>query len=197
MRHDFKTRFMKVSGITVCALLVAAQYGATLAVGQVQPIPVEQSTLLTPSQLDDLVAPIALYADRLASVVILLSASILINPALKAAADDDSAQVSKLLSDAKTQAFRLSEDAAEMESFTWTAIPMSWQSHTEGITQFKEDVNTMARQLEKLEVARRTASPWQKTAIDRIIPLLHELASNTTGAIEILNNSPAPRLRGR
>ena len=48
----------------------------------------------------------------------------------------------------------------------------------------------MGRQLTKLDEARNTASAWQKTAIDRIAPLLKELASDTTAVIERLNNNP-------
>lgn len=123
--------------------------------------------------------------------LVALAAVLIIVPTLKAADNPDSGQVSILLAEAKTQAFRLSADAAEMESFTWTAWPMSWQSHTEALLKIKNDVNALGSQLVKLEDARQTASPWQKAAIDRIAPLLSELASNTTGAIDLLNNNAA------
>lgn len=120
---------------------------------------------------------------------LVVAAALAVAPALKAADNPDSMQVSKLLSEAKTQAFQLSEDCAEMESFTWTAWPMSFQAHTEALIRIKDDVNTLGKQLLKLDEARKDASPWQLTAINRIVPLLKELASNTTGAIELINKN--------
>jgi len=123
----------------------------------------------------------------IALFALVLAAALILAPAAKATGDPDSLQVSKLLSEAKTQAFQLSEDAAEMESFTWTAWPMSWQSHTEALIKIKDDVNTLGRQLVKLDEARKGASAWQRTVIDRITPLLKELAANTSGAIGLIN----------
>ena len=43
--------------------------------------------------------------------------------------------------------------------------------------------------MEQLTAARASASPWQQVAIDRMIPLLKELASNTTAAINHLSEN--------
>ena len=48
----------------------------------------------------------------------------------------------------------------------------------------------MGRQLARLVEARSTASPWQTMAVDRMTPLLKELASNTSAVIDDLNESP-------
>jgi hypothetical protein len=101
----------------------------------------------------------------------------------------DSEQVSKLLSEAKTMAFQLREDAAQMETFTH--LDVSWESHAAAINQIKEHVNLLARQEAKLQAAKNTASPWQKTAIDRISPFLDELGGYTSAAIEHVNKKPA------
>jgi hypothetical protein len=37
---------------------------------------------------------------------------------------------------------------------------------------------------------RNNASPWQQEAIDRIIPVAEQVASNTTAAIQDLNKDP-------
>lgn len=106
-------------------------------------------------------------------------------PALKAAANPDSEQVSRLLSEAKTMAFQLKEDAVAMESFTRSNA--SWESHAAAINQIKEHINVLGRQVGKLKAAEGSASPWQKTAIDRIDPYLDEMGGYTTAVIERLN----------
>ena len=130
-------------------------------------------------------------AIRIVLPALLLTAFVLTAPVQGAAVEGDSVQVSKLLSQAKAQAVHLSEDNTEMESFAQSDI--SWRSHVDAVDRIKEDVNLLGLQLAHLDAVRDTASPWQKTAIDRITPLLRELASNTRAVIEDLNESP--RLR--
>jgi hypothetical protein len=107
---------------------------------------------------------------------------------MKAADNSDSEQVSKLLSEAQTIAFQVKEDAVTMESFT--RADLSWESHAAAIAQVKEHFNALARQLDKLKAARNIASPWQKTAIDRIEPYLDEMVGYTEAVIEHINASP-------
>jgi len=108
--------------------------------------------------------------------------------AAKAANEVESEQVSKLLSDAKMQAFQLKEDAEQMETFSRASG--SWASHVEAITKIKENVNAMGRVLARLQENRNNAALWQRTAIDRVTPIAKELAANTTTAIEHLNKTP-------
>jgi len=116
----------------------------------------------------------------------LLLAGFLVIPATSRAADaPDSEQVSKLLSEAKTMAFQLKEDAVTMESFT--RMNVSWQSHAAAINQIKDHINVLGRQVAKLKDARNTGSAWQQTAIDRITPFLDELGAYTYAVIEHIN----------
>jgi hypothetical protein len=101
---------------------------------------------------------------------------------LSAAEPPDSEQVSKLLSEAKTLAFQVKEDASIMEGFT--RMNVSWESHAVAINQIREHVNALGRQVAKLTDARSAASPWQRAAIDRINPYLDELGGYTSAAIE-------------
>ena len=112
------------------------------------------------------------------------------SPSLKSAvsASVDSEPATKLLSDAKTMAFQVKEDAETMESFTRSDL--NWESHATAITQIKEHINALGRQTAKLKDAKPTASPWQKAAIDRINPFMDELAGYTEAAIEHLNKHP-------
>ena len=118
----------------------------------------------------------------------MVAALTMFSPAIKAADVPDSEQVSKLLSEAKTMAFQLKEDAETMESFTRSNA--GWESHATAITQIKEHVNALERQARKLKDAKNTASPWQKTAIDRITPFLDELEGYTSAVIEHINKHP-------
>jgi hypothetical protein len=102
----------------------------------------------------------------------------------------DSEQVNQLLSDAKAEAYQLSLDASTMESYTRSATT-TWQSHAVAVMQMKEHVNAAGRTLTKLDDARKSASPWQATAIDRIKPLLKEIASTTENVIGYINKNPS------
>jgi hypothetical protein len=110
---------------------------------------------------------------------------LLASSTVKAGEVQDSEQVTKLLSDAKTMAYQLREDAVLMETFTRQSV--SWQSHSAAISTIREHVNALGRQEQKLKEAKASASPWQRTAIDRIAPYLDELTGYITASIEHIN----------
>jgi len=58
---------------------------------------------------------------------------------------------------------------------------------TRPINQIKEHINVLGKQVAKLKAAEAGASPWQKTAINRINPFLDEMVGYTTAVIERLN----------
>jgi hypothetical protein len=118
----------------------------------------------------------------------LLAGFLVASSTVSAADVPDSEQVSKLLSEAKTMAFQLKEDAGTMESYTRSNV--TWESHAITITQIKEHVNALGRQVAKLKDAKNSASPWQKTVIDRINPFMDELGGYTEAVIEHLNKKP-------
>jgi hypothetical protein len=96
-------------------------------------------------------------------------------------------QVTRLLAEAKDKAAQLSRDADDMEALIRTDV--SWQSHAIMLDQIREHVNDLGRIAKQLEESRSSASPWQQQAIDRMMPLLKELAANTTAAINHLNEN--------
>jgi N-acyl-D-aspartate/D-glutamate deacylase len=122
------------------------------------------------------------------SLALLMAGIVITSATLKAADVPDSEQVTQLLSEAKTQAFQLKEDASTMESYTRSNA--NWESHSAAVNQMKEHINAAGRTLKKLEDAQHTASPWQATAIDRIKPLLKEIASNTSTVIQYISKKP-------
>lgn len=115
---------------------------------------------------------------------LLLGGFLATSPVIRAGDAPDNEQVTKLLSEAKTQAFQLKEDAQTMESFNRMTVSRETQAAT--INQIKDHVNGLVRQAAKLQDAEALASPWQKQAIVRILPFLDELEGYTSAVIEHL-----------
>ncbi len=101
----------------------------------------------------------------------------------------DSEQVTKLLSEAKADAYQIREDASLMESYS--QFKADWRTHTDTVNGMRIHINSVGAILTKLDDARGAASAWQITAIDRIKPLLRELAANTEAIIVALNKDPS------
>ena len=108
-------------------------------------------------------------------------------PPIAHAQNTENPEVTRLLADARDKAAVLSRDADEMESLIRTDA--SWQTHAAMLDEVKRHVNDLGRAAQKLEESRSSASPWQQQAIDRMMPLLKELAANTTAAINHLNEN--------
>jgi hypothetical protein len=100
---------------------------------------------------------------------------------------EESDQVAQLLGEARNEAGELAKDADETESLIRSDV--SWQTHAVMLDSVKEHVNNMARIIDKLTAARSSGSELQEQAVDRILPLLKELATNTTNAINYLNEN--------
>jgi len=100
----------------------------------------------------------------------------------------DSEQVSKLLSDAKSEALVLERDAEQLSAFTQSSV--SWQSYSDQLNQIRTHVNKVGSIIQQLNDLRVISSQWQKIATDRLTPLLNEMASNTQLTITKLNANP-------
>jgi len=122
--------------------------------------------------------------------IVALSAAVLLiaRVDVQAKPEDDNKEVSKLLEDVKAQAADLQRDSDELESFTRSDL--SWQSHAEELDRIKERINTIGKTISRLQALENSASPWQREAIERIVPVAQKLASNTTAAIEHLRSNP-------
>ncbi len=133
-----------------------------------------------------------MFAHKVRKAAYLLAAACLASVSLwafsAAQASGDSAKISKLLQDAKTSAVELKHDAHVMESYTRSKV--SWESHTQQISRIREHINKVGKVLAQMNEARPGASRWQQESIDRIGPMLKELASNTESIIEHLNKNP-------
>jgi len=94
----------------------------------------------------------------------------------------DSDHVTKLLADAKTHATSAEQDAELLKSYTRSGL--SLQSHSAQLEKIRGHVNDFGRTINDLKNARGEASPWQQQAIDRIDPLLQEMADTLTATIQ-------------
>lgn len=102
--------------------------------------------------------------------------------------------VRSLLSQAAQQAAALDYDANRMQ--TLLRSDLSWQTHATLLESVVEHVNQLGRTTAKLQAERGEASTWQQRGIDRILPLLRELADNTTAAINHLNKNQTRPVSG-
>jgi hypothetical protein len=100
---------------------------------------------------------------------------------------EESPQLAQVLDEARMEAGALARDADETESLIRNDV--SWQTHADALERVKEHVNNMARLIQKLESDRSSGSELQEQAVDRTLPLLRELAANTTSAINYLNQN--------
>lgn len=112
----------------------------------------------------------------------------LLGTATLVAQSADSEHVSQLLATAKTQATNASQDADLLKTYTRSSLALA--SHGDQIEKIRGHVNDLGRTASELTAARSEASPWQQQAIDRIDPLLRELAETVTTTINHMNDHP-------
>ncbi len=110
---------------------------------------------------------------------------LLIGTAWAAEETGPEAAVTKLLSQAKTQAFQVKEDAVTMESFN--RMTVSRETQAAMINQIRDHINALVQTENKLQAAREDAPAWQQRVIVRIVPFLDELNGYTSAVIEHLN----------
>jgi len=120
---------------------------------------------------------------------LLVAGCLAIPAALQATEPGDSAEITKLFADAKSEAAQLKNDSEDMESLVKSKL--SWESYASHVELVKEHINNTGKLLAKLQNAAPTGSPWQQTAIQQIDPLLRELAANTEATINHLNENRA------
>jgi hypothetical protein len=109
-------------------------------------------------------------------------------PALASAqAVKDSEEFSGFLAQAKTEALLLQKSAEEMNSFVHSRT--DWKTEAAKIAEVKEHVNKVGEFVNKMNNVE-AASPWQRTAVADITPMVDELAANVTMTIFHLGENP-------
>jgi hypothetical protein len=108
-------------------------------------------------------------------------------PVVQSETAQSSTEASQLLEEIQSIAHELNRDAARLESYRLGGL--SWQSHAYQLTLARQHINAIGSRLEKFQVIRGTAAPWQQQAIDSIVPVAVQLASRTEHAIAHLNEN--------
>ena len=123
-------------------------------------------------------------------VSLLVASCFLVSPAASVGEtpSGSSEKLNQLLSQIKTEALALEHDADLLAGWT-RAKQVSWETHAAKLNDIKDHINQAGQLLTDLNDARGTASPWQQQAIDRIYPLVKELADNTGTTINHLNDN--------
>lgn len=99
-----------------------------------------------------------------------------------------SPEISRLLNEAKTYAHYAESDAAELHSYSNSRL--SWQTHAHQLEIIRGHINHMGKLLQQMEDIRHEGSSYQQDAIDRIDPLLRQMADQLTVTIEHGNKWP-------
>ena len=112
-----------------------------------------------------------------------------VGAATLAAQATHSDKIAELLSQAQIHAVLAEDDAAALENSSRSKL--SWKSHSAKLHQIREHINDLGKVSKQLMDVRAEGSPWQQEAIDRIDPLLRDMASQLTATIQHFNDSPS------
>jgi len=99
-------------------------------------------------------------------------------------------EASRLLKEVQSTATLLSREAGVLHSFTRGSL--GWDTHINQVNVVKDHINTMGKNLERLQEIRHVAMPWQQQAIHSVIPSALILAKHTELAIEHLDDREKP-----
>lgn len=97
-------------------------------------------------------------------------------------------EITTLLKQVASQARATAQHAEALQSFH-LGKQVSFHSHVYELERAKGVINSMGRDLSKLQGLRADALPWQQAVIDQLNPMLTSLAVNTTEAIEHLSEN--------
>jgi hypothetical protein len=102
-------------------------------------------------------------------------------PMLAQAQKPDSTAISDLLKEAESHAVLAQQDAEELQAYSNSTI--SWKSHANRLNAIRDHANDLLKDFNQLRSMREEGSPWQQEAIDRVDPLLHEMADHLSNTI--------------
>jgi hypothetical protein len=107
-----------------------------------------------------------------------------------------SEEVSRLLDEAKDVAFQLTDDASSLISYTgaYRNEQECHENYLWAAGSIRTHIRTANHMQLKLDQARNSCARWQRSALDRIAPLLRQIADNTSDLLRCLDENPE-RLR--
>jgi hypothetical protein len=99
-------------------------------------------------------------------------------------------EASQLLRQVQWNAADLAREAAVLESFANGRITRV--THSFHANLVRGHINTIGKQLSRLQEIRHVSAPWQREAIDAVVPIAANVATETEAAIRHLNDSSKP-----
>jgi hypothetical protein len=108
-------------------------------------------------------------------------------PLFALAQKPDSTAISDLLKESEAHAALAQQDAETLESYSHTNI--SSVSHANSLNAIRDHANDLIKDVNQLSSMREEGSPWQQETIDRVNPLLHEMADNLSTTIAHFNEN--------
>jgi hypothetical protein len=102
-------------------------------------------------------------------------------PMFAQAQKPDSTAISDLLKEAESHAVLAQQDAETLEAYLHSTV--SSESHANRLNLIRDHANDLIKDFNQLSSMREEGSPWQQEAIDRVNPLLHEMADNLSATI--------------
>jgi hypothetical protein len=121
------------------------------------------------------------FASAVAGPVLAMS------PLLLVAQVKGSVEISRMFSQAKADAGSAEDDVEVLEAFTASELPS--QTYAAHLDVMREHVNDLEKLIRQLDGLRPEGSPSQQEAIDRINPMLRNLADQLTFTIKRLKDN--------
>ena len=124
------------------------------------------------------------------SAVLRVTALALLAPAVVAFANQqsDSTSIAKLLDQAKIHAGWANDDAAFLDSHRQSNL--DWQLKAQYLRKVRDHANDLFQDYYRLQNLRKKGTQQQQEAIDRLEPLLRDMATSLTNTIQMLNEHP-------
>lgn len=104
-----------------------------------------------------------------------------------AAPKSDTASVSQVLHEVKVHAAEANDDAEILDSFSRSSV--AWDSYTDRINEIRVHVNDLLHDYSRLQKMAGSATPQQREAINRLEPLLRDMANSLIKATQSLNDN--------
>jgi len=113
-------------------------------------------------------------------------------PISQAAAKQDritmSDEARETINDLRQQAASAAEQADELRQLTLHPSNDP-DSNIPRLDAIKDEINAMGKEMQALENERESLAGWERQAVDKTEPLLREMASTTTKALEYYNEN--------
>lgn len=115
-----------------------------------------------------------------------VAALALLAPAcLFAAQAQNATSIPELLQQVKDHAAQANDDAALLDSYARSSL--EWRSHAKALRDIRDHVNDLFQDYYAMQSIRNKGTRQQQDAIDRLEPLLRDMATSLTNTFQKLN----------